>query len=318
VTKYLGDLAAMSGGGVEYRPLSGSVSLPYWANSSGMRGWLSGTLGVTFADNQNDAPTSGWQFPGTLRSYQLYPGGAVYQVQQLGASLKNVNLAPDPIANPLGMYYADSDLSLGDNVSVQGALVARGMISVDGVNVSLRSYGLPALSGSTQAVHLPAAISQGNFQVSAAPRGETMQASVQGVIAAFGDFVIQSDSQAAAFSLAGQLVAANFTIKPRTEWVFSPDPFFNAVIWQSLWNSYNTQSGNQGAGFGFGSGVNQPSQTFPAWLAQMGLTYTPILTFQPNPTPLNYHWKNPNDPIYVPASGDPGLRWDVVSFTDNP
>ncbi|HVW37089.1 MAG TPA: hypothetical protein VHB99_07280 [Pirellulales bacterium] len=318
VTKYLGDLAAMSGGGTEYRPLSGSISLPYPSNSGGMRNWLSSTIGVTFADNHNDAPTSGWQFPGTLHSYQLYAGGAVYQVQQLGASLKNSKLAPDPIANPLGMYYADGDLSLGDNVSVQGALVARGAISVDGANVSLRSFGLPALAGSTQAVHLPAAISQGNFQVSAAPRGETMQASVQGVVAAFGGFVIQSDSQAAAFNLLGQLIAADFTIKPRTEWQLSPDPFFNAVLWQYLWNSYSSQPGNQGGGFGFGNGNNQPSQSFPAWLAQMGLTYTPNLTFQPNPTPLNYHWKNPNDPIYVPASGDPGLRWDVVSFTDNP
>jgi hypothetical protein len=145
-----------------------------------------------------------------------------------------------------------------------------------------------------------------------------MQASVQGVIAAFGDFTIQSDSQAAAFSLLGQLITAGFKINPRTEWQFSPDPFFNAVLWQYLWNSYNSQPGYQGKGGGNGNGNNQPQQTFPAWLAQIGLKYVPTLTFQPNSTPLNYHWKNPNDPIYVPGSGDPGLRWDVVSFTNNP
>ena len=321
-TKYLGDLAAMSGGGVEYRPLSGSISLPYPANNGGLRSWLSSTLGVSFADNQNDAPTSGWSFPGPLRTYQLYPGGAVYQVQQIGNALKNAKLAPDPIANPLGLYYADSDLSLGDNVSVQGTLVAQGTISVAGTNVSLQSYGLPAVAGVAQAVHLPAAIAAGGFQVNAAPRGEVMQASVQGVIATFGDFTIQSDTQAAAFSLLGPLITANFAVKPRTEWQFSPDPFANAMLWQFLWNSYNVQQGNQGPGngfgFGFGQGGSQPTQTFPSWLAQLGLTHSPLLSFQPNPTPLNYHWKNPNDPIYVPAASDPGLRWDVVSFTDNP
>ena len=318
VTKYLGDLAAMSGDGVEYRPLSGQISCPFPANNGGMRSWLSNTLGVAFADNEYDAPTNGWYFPGPLHSYQLYAGGAVYQVQQLGAALANASLAPNPTANPLGLYYADADLSLGDNVSIQGTLVARGQISIDGTNVSLQSFGLPALAGSTQAVHLPAAISQGNFQLSAAPRGEVMQASVQGAVAAFGDFVIQSDSQAAAFNLLGQLVAANFTIKPRTDWQLSPDPFMNAIYWQLLWNAYNSQPGGQWPGLGFGTGSSQPSQPFPLWLAQLGFTYTPAITFQPNPTPLNYHWKNPSDPIYVPGASDPGLRWDVVSFTDSP
>src|SRR6185437_7717669 len=117
---------------------------------------------------------------------------------------------------------AGSDLSLQDNVSVQGTLVVGGKLSIDGTNVSMQSYGLPALAGSAQAVHLPAAILQGDFQLSAAPKGEVMQASVQGVIAAFGDFLVQSDSQDAAFNLLGRVIAADFTINPRTDYFF-PD-----------------------------------------------------------------------------------------------
>jgi hypothetical protein len=307
-TRYLSDLAAMSGGGVEYRPLTGMISLPFPSNNPPFRSWLSGALGVSFTDNKSDSATSGWSYPGQLRSYQLYPGGAVYQVQQVSGPLKNTRLAPDPLANPLGLYYAGSDLSLQDNVNVQGTLVVGGKISIDGTNVSLQSYGLPALAGSTQAVHLPAAILQGDFQLSAAPKGEVMQASVQGVIAAFGDFLVQSDSQAAAFSLLGRVIAADFTINPRTDYFF-PDQSLNRAVWQFAWNSFSAQSGgNQGG---------QQWQSFPAWLAPV-LTYTPAITLKPNPAPLNYHWKNPSDPIYVPGSSDPGLRWDVVSFANNP
>ena len=152
------------------------------------------------------------------------------------------------------------------------------------------------------------AILQSDFQLSAAPKGEVMQASVQGVIAAFGDFIVQSDSQAAAFSLLMLVIASDFTIGPRTDYFF-PDQTLNRAVWQFAWNSFSGQSGgNQGG---------QQWQSFPAWLAPV-LTYTPAITLKPNPAPLNYHWKNSSDPIYVPGSSDPGLRWDVVSFANNP
>lgn len=317
VTKYLGDLAAMSGAGTEYRPLSGTVHLPFTNDNNGaFRNWLSSTLGVATVDDKHDPLVSGWNYPHSMKSYQIYPGGAVYQAQTLGNQLRNATLAPDPLVNPLGLYYANGDLSLENHVSITGTLVCDGDISIDGTGVALQSYGLPALAGSTQPVHLPAAIAGGNFQVSAAPLGSVMQASVHGLIAAFGDFVIASDFQNAQFNLLGRVISSDFVIMPRREWQFSLDPFLNALTWQLLWNSYNSQS--NGSGFGFGSGNTVPSQPYPLWLSQLGLKYTPSLTFAPDPTPLNYHWKKPSDSIYVPASGDPGMRWDVVSLVDNP
>ena len=305
VTRYLTDLSAMSGSGTEYRPLSGTITLPYPSNNPPFRSWLTSTLGVSTIDNKH-ASTAGLSYPNSMTSYQIYRGGAVYQTQQLSGQLKNTTLAPNVLTNPLGLYYANGPLSLQDNVSITGSLVCDGVLSIDGSGVSLQSYPLPPLAGSTQPVHLPAVISGSDFLVNAAPRGEVMQASVQGVLAAFGDFVIATDYQNATFTLQGRLISSDFVVGPRREWQFSSDASLNAFIWQAVWNSYTSSQGG-------------PSPLpFPVWLAQRGLTYSPSLTLGPNPTPLNYHWKNPGDPIYVPGTGDPGLRWDVVSVTDNP
>jgi Tfp pilus assembly protein PilX len=323
VTRYLSDLAAMSNQGVEYRPLSGVISLPYSdGNSTSFRNWLTSTLGVATSDNKHDSAVLSMSYPGPSRTYQLYPGGATYQVRKLSNQLKNTTLAPDALTNPLGLFYVSDDLSLQGNVNITGTLVCDGDLSIDGSGVSLQSYALPALAGSTQAVHLPAVISGGDFRVNPQSHGWSSQTSIQGVIAAFGDFVIESDYQNASFALVGRIISSDFMIEPRREWQFSTNSYFNAVAWQYLWNSYNSQPGGSSSGNGHGNGNGNgndgPSQPFPLWLAQLGLTYTPSLTFAPKAAPPNYHWKKPNDAIYVPGPGDPGLRWDVLSIADNP
>jgi hypothetical protein len=72
---------------------------------------------------------------------------------------------------------------------------------------------------------------------------------------------------------------------------------------------------------------SQPStgriDLFPVWLGQpiAGLPLldpVPALTIKPNPSPLTAHWQDLTQPIYVPASGDTGLRWDLVRWTPLP
>jgi hypothetical protein len=164
---------------------------------------------------------------------------------------------------------------------------------------------LPALDGTTQPVQLPVVIAGDDFQVSAGGQG-----SVQGIVAAFDSFLIQSGTQSAAFDLKGSVITTSFTIQPRSEWEI---PNF---WWVTLWQAFNAQAGN-----GLGNLFGQQSRGipyFPIWLGQSGFISTPLLTLEPNPTPFTYHWKNPTDPVYVANPSDPGLRWDVLAIADNP
>jgi len=303
--QYVGDLGVMpSAGYPDDRPLTGPIFLPFSNTPWSTLSLLTGTLGAQATDTPQAAAV-GWSYPGTIRSYQIYPGGEVYQVPLVSTPLANVSLAPDPQSNPLGVFYIGGDLHLQDNVSVQGSIIADGRVSIDGVNVSLQPPSLPALDGATQPVQLPVVIAGDDFQVGAGAQG-----SVQGIVAAFGDFLIQSGTQAAAFDLKGSVITNAFTIQPRSEWQLP------SLWWVTQWELFNAQAGN-GLGFLFGQ-TSRGIPYFPIWLGQSGFISTPILTLEPNPTPLTYHWKNPSDPVYVANPSDPGLRWDVLAITDNP
>ena len=44
----------------------------------------------------------------------------------------------------------------------------------------------------------------------------------------------------------------------------------------------------------------------------------PAIVIQGDATPVTYHWLTKGVPVYAIKSGDTGLRWDVVSWKDNP
>jgi hypothetical protein len=47
-----------------------------------------------------------------------------------------------------------------------------------------------------------------------------------------------------------------------------------------------------------------------------GLTVKPALTIQPDSSGVKYHWQDWSQPVYVKASADEGLRWNVVRVVD--
>jgi hypothetical protein len=51
---------------------------------------------------------------------------------------------------------------------------------------------------------------------------------------------------------------------------------------------------------------------------QRGLSLVPLLTIKPETTSLTAHWQDLSQPLYLPAADDPGLRWDLIRWTDNP
>ncbi|MEE8452852.1 MAG: hypothetical protein V3R99_13085 [Thermoguttaceae bacterium] len=63
----------------------------------------------------------------------------------------------------------------------------------------------------------------------------------------------------------------------------------------------------------------EPNWGFPTPVKNDTITFLPRLTIRPDLiTPVRYHWKNRDDPIYVPHPDDDGLRWELLQWTENP
>ncbi|NOX56092.1 MAG: hypothetical protein GXP27_16950, partial [Planctomycetes bacterium] len=97
------------------------------------------------------------------RTYRVYDRGFEYQAEPLPARLAHQTLRPSP-NNPLGIFYRDGNLCLGDEVVVQGTLVVRGRVEFVGRSVYVGSFnwrgadGRPMAYRSDQWPRLPAIV----------------------------------------------------------------------------------------------------------------------------------------------------------------
>lgn len=369
--RFLADLEAMRRADMgDFRPFDGPLHLPYGFQESGLVDLLSGSMDIPTDDVPADS-ADGWDHPGALTTYRIYPGGKVYSATQLGYSLQNEVLQPDVQDNPLGIYCRRGTLWLRDNVKIRGTLVTRsgsdGDLYVYGKNVHLEPLDLPPLEGTDRPIQLPTAVLGDDLQILAGS-----EASIAGMLAMWDDFDVQEDSQEAAVELEvtasdagrrlddfladqfpnhspaqrermirarcvrldgadaqpgdvlplggrvrvfpqvliGRIVAKDVKIAGRQQWD-QPSGW-----WNGRYNDFRGQE-------------DHPDGTpyFPAWLNEKsGLNPEPQLGIRPDPAEPRYHWKNRDDPIYVPHPDDatplepdsPGLRWDLLDWTDNP
>jgi len=301
--RYLRDLNYMRLDGLpDYRPFTGPVSLPFSGQDGDDLWALDGYLGATPLDTPVDEAARDWTKPTSLADYQIYDGGPVYKIPAVNSTLQNTTLEPDPLTNPLGLYYCDSSITISDNVTIRGSLFCKNDIAVDGVNVHFEPVELPPLHGSDAPVRLPVATCQ-NFTVRPTAGG-----SLTGLLAVFDQFLIEKSPETVKFVVTGRLIARKFFIKERQPW--------ETLNWEAYFAEYKHQ-------LAWWPGV---VPYFPVWMIDYGRHPEPLLTVSPDPAPVNYHWKNPYDPIYVPHPddvtgldpGSPGLRWDVIQWTDNP
>ena len=73
------------------------------------------------------------------KSYQLYQGSFSYPAETLSSStISNIVLRPS-LRNPLGVFYREGALAIGDNVVVQGTIVCSGTLTFSGHNVLVAS-----------------------------------------------------------------------------------------------------------------------------------------------------------------------------------
>ncbi len=294
-TRYFTDLNAYQlAGGDDYRPFNGPIYLPL-SEQEGRYSALLSAMDVAPLHLAASESNTDWTKPTAAMAYRIYPGGPEYTAQTVGDTLQAVALSPDAATNPLGVFFHDGAMTIGSNVTIEGSLFCTGDVRLTGTNIVLQPPALPALAGTSDVLRLPA-LSCVNVTVKAGAGGK-----ITGLVASFGTFTIERGSEDMTFSLAGQLAAEKILVRQRTPWdTLNWEAYYNAYAWAYFLNPLYT------------------SKYFPIWMATTGRSPLPLLTFAPEPSAAAYHWANSYDPIFMPHNDDGGLRWDLVSWTENP
>jgi hypothetical protein len=292
--RYLGDLNAMRLAGLsDYRPVNGPVYLRV-PNQEAKCLWALILLGVTAVDTPVNTASGDWVNVSSPTTYQIYEGGPVYNIPALGNTLQGVSLGPDPITNPLGIYYCDSNLDIQGDVTIQGTLLCTRNIQITGTNVQFQPVNMPALYDSPQVpVRLPVLTCQ-NLTIKPTAGG-----SLTGLLAVFDQFLIEKSPAIVTFPMTGRVISRKFYINQRQPW--------DGLNW-----------GNYYTNFMFQRILPFGVPYFPVYMGNQGYNPQPKLTFKPDPTAVAYHWYNQYYPLYVPHPSDADLRWEMVSWTENP
>ena len=293
------ELMRVAGQG-DYKPFNGTLAVNLNALNNETKNLLQQSLVLTTVDTPAYTIPD-MTFPTAVSTYQLYPGGKQYTVPQLPATLQSVTYQADPVNNPAGLFFHVGSLTIYDDTTINGTLVmaagSGSMIYLQGQRVKLNAVSLPPLQGTTQPVQLPAVVAGDTFRV-CWHAGVT----INGMVATALTFMIDSDNQAGiTMTHTGSLIAKSVSIPKRSDW-----DLWN-LWWDWTYNNYNDQKGQP-------NGIKY----FPKWLQSVnGFNLTPQLTIKPSATPIRYHWHNPQNTIYIADPTDGGLRWDLLSWTEN-
>jgi hypothetical protein len=295
-SRYLGDLGTMQLMHVaDDRPLTGKITLPTSSTDATTLGFLQTQLGLTLI-NSSSSSSNSIPLPTALSNYQIYPGGPVYKVGAVASTLSGMSLSPDPVNNPLGIFFNSSDITLGNNISLTGTLMSGGTVNVTGTGVNLLPFNMPSLAGSSTPIRLPTIVAGNSLHCASG-----VSASITGVVIAGGSVTVDQGSQTNSLAMLGHVIAGgDFTIHGRSEWQLT------SALWSSLYSAYITQ-------------LALPTKVlyFPVYLSAYGQNPNPLLTLKADTTLLLNHWQDLSGPIVVPATGDGGLRWELLSWTDN-
>jgi hypothetical protein len=295
--RFFTDLNSMRlAGAGDDRPFTGKISLP--------TGWQSGqtisTLGWLGLSTTNVAigTSPSIPLPTNLTTYQIYPGGPVYTVGAVPSGASSTTLGPDMVRNPLGIYFSSSSLSTGSNLTVNGTLICGSSLTIGGSGTTITPVSLPALDGSSTPIQLPAVVSAAGVSCNS-----SAVATFNGAVLSGGGFSILAGPQANVVSVVGPVLANTFSISTRNEWNQS----------SFIWGIYYALFQNQ-------LGLATPPRIayFPVWLSGIGLNPIPTLTVMPNTTVLTYQWQDLTaGPVFVINPADGGLRWTLISWTEN-
>lgn len=309
--RYFSELNAMRlAGQPDYRPFTGPVSLPFSESTSTNLNLLQTSLGVTAND------VSAWPEPDwssvlqAANSYRLYPGGKSYNVPTVSGTIQAQTLTADPTTNPLGLRYASSDLTVGHNVTVQGTLRVGSKLFLDGTTVSIEPISMPAIEGTSDSIRLPAVVAN-RVEIDDLDVGAT----IKGTVVAWDRFETQQGSQTnVAVDVQGQLITGKLEIRGRNEWAAVP----GTHVW-ALHLTLHELNPQASQCWVYLDSSCPGNWYFPQWVASKGILGAPKIVVRPlqSGLPTVVHWQDLSQPIYQPAAGDDGLRWDVLDWTES-
>ncbi len=305
---YLKDLNTIrTSTGVDNRPLNSTVTLGTTSQTSDVTNSLSNSLGLSIATStaSTSAPLTR---PGTVTTYQLYPGGTSYSIPSItttyGSTPSNITLAADPVANPLGVYRSEGQVTLGNNVKITGVLLAgesSAEVRISGTGVAISGRNLPLLDGSTTNYQMPAIIAGDDLRVI-----NSGNATIRGLTIVWDEFELAYGSYLQTLDFQGKLLTAKFLGRGRQEWDIDD------TYWDLDKFLYQYQYQNP----------PEPSTvtSFPEWMRRRyGYNYTPqLLKLQANTDGAQYRWQDWTQSVYVKGTSDAGLRWNVVRITPLP
>jgi len=296
-SQYLTDLRVLNtsnGGGL--RPFNGQVNLPFNRTPSSTQQLLTNNLALTIADIAETSVGTDWTFP-TATTYRLYKGGKNYTLGTVNGTLSNTTLQANPATNPAGLFYASSNLTIGDNVTINGTLLCNGSLTLSGASFNASAVNLPSLRGTTTLVKLPALVANGRLTVSSTATG-----AINGMVCCFGEFKLNSRAQATTFGINGRLIAQQITLLPPTD-------YSSLTSWDWAWIHFWWSQQRYSWG-----GISN----YASYCSALGLGTSPTFVLRPETTTTNYHWQTNGNSIFVKHTNDPGLRWDVLQITEIP
>lgn len=285
----------------DWRPFSGTVKMPYSWQYPDTRVVLNTALGVATQDTSSTASYV-WTSPSSAVSYKLYEGGASYTPTTLPQEVNGITLEPDPKTNPLGMYYRAGLCRIQQNVSITGTLITLGgstaKVEFNGSGVRLQPVELPPLAGTTEPIRLPTLVSADDVVVK---KGAGVE--ISGMIIVRDDFLVEKAAlEEIVWTHAGRLAARDVYIEVRKRWDEK------STWWSEQWIEYWNQRELPGG-----------TDNFAVWLnREHALSSVPNIQITSDARSIRYHWQNPANPVFVPAAGDSGLRWEMVKWKDNP
>jgi hypothetical protein len=301
---YLAHLNFMRNDGwPDYRPFNGPIRIAHSEQEQKTLDLLTGALGVDISDADTGKIYS-WTMPMDAGSYRLYPGGKIYYAETIDADLSDTTLKPDPKTNPLGIFIGNGETRLYENVSLEGTLINNGDVKILGGTNTFISLSVPPYShrdffGGT-GIRLPTVVSN-NFRVEP---GASVAA--KGLVMAKDNLEIKSDYQYdMSVTIQGNAMAKDLDIKPRIEWRQTKGWWDDwlAIYWSHFY----------------------PAWYFPALVqtfSEYELDPQPLIWIRPEAGAAPYHWYNGNNPLFKQSKdsdgNDAGLRWELISWTNNP
>ncbi len=295
---YLGLNDMRKAGHADWRPFTGPVYFRFDEQDAQAYALIDTALQVNTIDTTS-ASTFVWQSNDAVMSYQLFPGGKVYDIETVSANLANIELAPNIMTNPAGLFSRSRSVQIRDGATIRGSLFTRGDgssdIVVQGNDIRLEPMDLPPLDGASDPVQLPVLVSAGDISF-----GNGTEAVLKGLVMARDDFNVTTTQQnQMSLSLEGHIACGNLIVGHRTSW--NSSKFWWNFVWSLFWLQRS-------------EGI----QWFPALLSLTDLDIKPQITIVPDTRSIRYHYYHPTQPIYVPHADDDGLRWNVVRWTMNP